>query len=86
MAKAREQQPVQPARKKESPAEPSEILVNRLGHLSMICHESITVSSGLGKQEEFGSQHTGRREGVRGTGVGESEPTPTSHGHREGGR
>lgn len=64
--KARRQQPVSACEKKESPAEPCELLVNRLGCLGMISHESITLSSGLSKWEEFGSQHASRREGARG--------------------
>jgi len=44
--------------------------------------ESITISSGLGNQEGPGSQHTSRREGVRG--LREPAPTPIPHGHWEG--
>ena len=84
MAKGQEAMASSACEKKESPAEPSEILVNRLDHLSMICQESITVSSGLGKQEEFGSQHTSRREGAGR--VREPVPAPIPRGHKEGGR
>lgn len=73
-----------PCGKKESPAEPSENLVSGLDCLSMMYHKSITLSSGLSKQEEFGSEHTSRRE--RAGWVGEPAPSPIPHGHREGGR
>lgn len=73
-----------PCGKKESPAEPSENLVSGLDCLSMMYHRSITPSSGLSKQEEFGSEHTSRRE--RAGWVGEPAPSPIPHGHREGGR
>lgn len=69
--------------KKRSPAEPSEMLVNRLHYLSMnlLFSEFITVSSGLVTQEESGSRHISRREGAWVV-VGEPVPTPIPCGHR----
>lgn len=84
VAKGLETMASSPCGKKESPAEPSENLVSRLDCLSMMYHKSITLSSGLSKQEEFGSEHTSRRE--RAGWVGEPAPSPIPHGHREGGR
>lgn len=80
VAKGQEAMGSSACERKESQAEPSEILANRLDILSMMYHEPIIVSSGFSKQQEFGLQHTSRREGARQ--VRQLASIAVLHGHR----